>query len=402
MFALVAALLIQTSIGQAKLPSHSDLSERFTTLELPICRQNGPWCWAYTTIGVVEFELGSRQGHKTQLSPGYLTWAAQETDTQGSGGSNFGRANRGLEQFGVVPLETGGIPPSGGRIPAPTDVVINAGKNFDDLSFHWIRFWNRKEMPDTQLNAIKSDIVQGHPVAVGMQWPNHLSFAPNSRIMNVPERTDIFDGHCVILVGYTDDPAVPGGGSFLFRNSWGANWGDKGYASMPYELLRFCINDAYSVRIAPKSKSVDGPVQTLLAEDLKTSDISPESTIRTQLMSRYGNAWGDHKQLLFRAAAPNSGFSVEIPVAKAGDYEVRMVITRTERSGEFTVGFPDKKVSPVIDGAGPGVSRSRTISLGTHRFKAGNQVVRFNVTGSSSASTGMNLGLCEIQLVGKD
>ena len=399
MVSLVAALLI---VGQNRLPAHADLSERFTALDLPICRQNGPWCWAYTTMGVVEFELGSRQGHKTQLSPGYLTWAAQETDAQGSGGSNFGRANRGLEQFGAVPLERGGIPPTGGHIPAPSEEVINVGRSFDDLSFHWIRFWNRKEMPDSQLNAIKADISNGHPVAVGMQWPNHLSFAPNSRMMNVPEHSDVFDGHCVILVGYTDDAAVPGGGSFRFRNSWGANWGDKGYASMPYDLLRFCINDAYSVRLTSKAKMIDGPTQTLNAEDLKTLDVSPASEVRTQSMTRYGNAWGDHKQLLFRTSAPNTGFSAEVPVTKAGNYAVRLVITRTERSGEFTVGFPDKTVTPIIDGAGPGVSRSRPISLGDHRLKAGTQLVRFTVTGSSSASTGLNLGLCEIQLIAKD
>lgn len=402
MLALVTALLIQSSSVQNKLPAQADLSERFTALDLPICRQNGPWCWAYTTIGVVEFELGSRQGHKTQLSPGFLTWAAQETDKQGSGGSNFGRANRGLEQFGVVPLDSGGIPPSGGRIPAPTDEVINTGRNFDDLNFHWIRFWNRKEMPDSQLNAIKSDIAQGHPVAVGMQWPNHAGFMPNTKTLIVPEHADVFDGHCVILVGYTDDPTLPGGGSFRFRNSWGANWGEKGYASMPYELLRFCINDAYSVRVTPKVKMPDGAMQTFNAEDLKTSDLSPNSIVSTQSMTRYGNAWGDHKQLLFRASALNSGFSVEVPAATAGNYEVRMVITRTERSGEFTVGFPDKSVTLVIDGAGPGVSRSRPISLGSHRLEAGPQPLRFTIAGASSASTGLNLGLCEIQLIARD
>ena len=404
MLLLAPALILQSGLlasQRAKLPQQVDLSPRFTELKLPICRQNGPWCWAYTTIGVLEYEEASRLGHRFQLSPGFLTWAAQETDSQGSGGSNFGRADRGLEQYGAVSLESGGIPPSGGRIPAPADDIIKAGQNFDDLNFHWIRFWNRKQMSDQQLITIKGDIAQGHPVAVGMQWPNNTSFVSGTKILKVPDHADVFDGHCVILVGYTDDPTVPGGGSFLFRNSWGANWGDHGYARMPYELLGFCINDAYSVRITPKANSAEGPIQTIAADDLTPTDISPTATINRQSMRRFGNAWGDHKQITFRTSTVGDGFTVEVPVDKSGAYDVRLVITRAQIYGEFTVTLPDKKNTPTIQGAGPGVSRSRPISLGIHRLQKGTQPIRFTITGMSSASSGMNLGLCEVHLVPK-
>ena len=404
MLALVTALILQEGgiAGRmVKLPAKADLSSRFTELELPICRQNGPWCWAYTTIGVLEFEEASRLGHRFQLSPGFLTWAAQETDAQGSGGSNFGRADRGLEQFGAVSLESGGIPPSGGRIPAPAADVIKSGQNFDELSFHWIRFWNRKPMSSEQLSAIKMDISQGHPVAVGMQWPNHAGFAPNTKMLKVPEHADVFDGHCVILVGYTDDPAVPGGGSFLFRNSWGANWGDHGYARMPYELLGFCINDAYSVRIYPKTISSEGPVKTVLAADLNPTSVCPTATISRQDMRRYGNAWGDHKQIIFRTSTMGDSFTVNVPVDKTGIYDIRLVITRAENYGEFAVSLPDGTVPLLIQGDGPGVSRSKPMSLGNHRLQKGNLPIRFTTTGMSSASSAMNIGVCEIQLIPK-
>ena len=39
-------------------------------------------------------------------------------------------------------------------------------------------------------------------------------------------------GHAVMAVGY-DDAAK----TFLIRNSWGANWGQAGYFTMPYSYL---------------------------------------------------------------------------------------------------------------------------------------------------------------------
>ena len=110
------------------LPSSAELAPEFAKLELPICAQNGPWCWAFTTVGVVEFEASRKADHKVQLSPGYLAWAAAQTDPQGSGGSNFGRANRGIDAFGTVTLEQGGVP-KGSRIPAPTEEIQRTGRD---------------------------------------------------------------------------------------------------------------------------------------------------------------------------------------------------------------------------------------------------------------------------------
>jgi C1A family cysteine protease len=39
-------------------------------------------------------------------------------------------------------------------------------------------------------------------------------------------------GHCVVAVGYDDDSRT-----FIVRNSWGVDWGQKGYCRMPYEYL---------------------------------------------------------------------------------------------------------------------------------------------------------------------
>ena len=64
--------------------------------------------------------------------------------------------------------------------------------------------------------------------------------------MASPER--VFDGHSVLLVGYTDDPRQPGGGTVLIRNT------GKGVqdGAITYEYLRAYVNDAAWVETPPR------------------------------------------------------------------------------------------------------------------------------------------------------
>ncbi len=50
-------------------------------------------------------------------------------------------------------------------------------------------------------------------------------------IMTMPgKRETTVGGHCVAIVGYNDSRSA-----FEVRNSWGPDWGDKGYFWMPYD-----------------------------------------------------------------------------------------------------------------------------------------------------------------------
>ncbi len=386
-------------ISRRSLPATVNLRSRFLEFGLPICSQTGPYCWDYTTLGVLEYEASAELGQRLSLSPGYLAWAAQETDSQGSGGSNFGRANRGLENFGIAPLSMGGVPEASANISTPPPQAIEIGQTFGNVDFHWIRFWGRTPLTTDQMTAIKTDIANGHPVAVGMQWPNQASFVPGTSVLKVPRKNRVFDGHCVILIGYEDDPNFPGGGVFLFRNSWGENWGDGGYAKMPYALLDFCINDAFSIRnIAPKFKSPDQKASVFEAINL-TSTSGKDYSLATQDMSRFGSAWKGEPQLFLDAKKPGDEFSLNVPVQKKGNYDVQLVITRAESYGRFRVIFSDGKRSELLDGAGPGVSRSQPIDLGVHFLRQGVQRLRFKVEGQSSASSGFGIGIHEILIL---
>lgn len=48
---------------------------------------------------------------------------------------------------------------------------------------------------------------------------------------------NILGAHAVFCAGYQTDSSVPGGGSFIIKNSWGTGWGDGGYFYMPFAFV---------------------------------------------------------------------------------------------------------------------------------------------------------------------
>jgi ribosomal protein S18 acetylase RimI-like enzyme len=50
--------------------------------------------------------------------------------------------------------------------------------------------------------------------------------------------------HSVLLVGYDDQKR-----EFIFQNSWGVNWGDKGFGYLPYEVFRETCIEAWAHRL---------------------------------------------------------------------------------------------------------------------------------------------------------
>jgi hypothetical protein len=50
-------------------------------------------------------------------------------------------------------------------------------------------------------------------------------------------------GHAIVLVGYNDKMRA-----FKFVNSWGANWGNKGYGWISYKIIQKALREAYIIK----------------------------------------------------------------------------------------------------------------------------------------------------------
>jgi C1A family cysteine protease len=94
----------------------------------------------------------------------------------------------------------------------------------------------------TQVENINNDIFQmknnlanGNPFVVGIAIYSSFESVKTKKTGMIPMPTvkDIFlGGHAVVCVGFDDSKKV-----WIMRNSWGSNWGDKGYFYLPYLYL---------------------------------------------------------------------------------------------------------------------------------------------------------------------
>lgn len=90
---------------------------------------------------------------------------------------------------------------------------------------------------DVVLNHWRHCLAEGYPIVFGCAL--FESFDDCNRrhgVVPMPDPDDVARGehgrHAMLCVGYSDADQV-----FIVRNSWGEDWGDRGYCYMPYNYL---------------------------------------------------------------------------------------------------------------------------------------------------------------------
>ncbi len=123
----------------------------------------------------------------------------------------------------------------------PSRTCYRTAKKHRILSYHRI----------SAVDEMRSCLAEGFPFVFGFTVYDAFESAAvaKSGVLNMPgPKENVAGGHAVMAVGY-DDAAR----RFVIRNSWGSDWGQKGYFTMPYDYLspdNNLADDFWTIRAA--------------------------------------------------------------------------------------------------------------------------------------------------------
>lgn len=205
-----------------KLPAKVDLRP-----EMPPVFDQGHLgsCTANSLCGLREY-YDLKHGDATELSRLFLYWHEREMEghVDEDSGASLRDGMKVLHKIGVCPERY--FPYQIEHFAdKPSEEAEQAAAKYRIKGYHRVR----------DLHGLKVALAHGMPVAFGMLVFESFESPEVAETGMAPLPQDgeqFLGGHAVLAVGYDDEM-----GCVIVRNSWGEQWGDKGYFYLPYEFF---------------------------------------------------------------------------------------------------------------------------------------------------------------------
>lgn len=226
-------------------------------------------CTAFATVSIFESILKKNDKKDSDLSEQFVYYNARKSESSTSidGGCSLFSAVKTMAMEGVCSEELFPYNPDCYTAKPPLEAYSDAE--------------NRKVVKaksvKRNLNDLKSAVFEGYPVAISLKIFD--SFNPNRGFIPMPSDEEIASGesgyHAMVICGYNDEAKF-----FVVRNSWGVQFGDKGYCYIPYAYVSNTdlLNGACIItEISDTKFKVEGAdLKAVVSFDMTDSNIKSE------------------------------------------------------------------------------------------------------------------------------
>jgi C1A family cysteine protease len=251
------------------LPSKVDLRKFMT----PVETQVGQSCVANAFAGAYEYLAKRENGDAADVSRLFIYYNARymEGTQDEDAGSVMVNAIDGLKEYGAC-AEDYWANDEEMILEEPDEDSYNHAANFKIVEAEYI---------ETDLELWKHTLAEGFPIAFALNTFESFDEANRNRgrvLMPKPSDNvrETHGWHAMLCVGYSDPDQM-----FIVRNSWGNEWGDKGYCYIPYNYV---IHSDYNGHDSWIIKSVES-----LDFDTETWDEDEESSFAEEGMTYLEN-----------------------------------------------------------------------------------------------------------------
>lgn len=220
--------LMRAYLPIIKLPKKVDYTSKMS----PIRNQGdeGTCVGFATTVGMKEYQEKIDYGKLVELSPRFLYNECKKIDGMPhSEGTSIRVAVKVLKKIGVCREKFWKYKPH--QKDKPQKGAEKDAKKFRIKTYARI----------LDLIELKMTLATKGPCVIGVYVFKSMMETKNGKIKMPKKGERILGGHAICPVGYNDKT-----GFIKFKNSWGTDWGDKGYGYLPYEYIEKYMMDAWS------------------------------------------------------------------------------------------------------------------------------------------------------------
>ncbi len=203
-------------------------------------------CTAQAGVGIIEYYERKSFGRHIDASRLFLYKVTRNLmKMKGDTGAYLRSTIGAMVLFGVPPEEYWPYTDRpDGFDQEPPAFCYSFAQNYKTLKYY--RHDPPSASPQNILDKLRTYLAAGHPAMFGFTVYSSIEQAADTGRIPLPSLGDrIEGGHAVMTVGYNDRIAIKNRygseetkGAFLVRNSWGREWGEKGYGWLPYDYLR--------------------------------------------------------------------------------------------------------------------------------------------------------------------